>query len=435
MSAPQPKSDLASAPKIVTLGCRLNTLESQVMRDELVSAGINNAVVVNTCAVTLEAERQARQTIRRLRRENPDANIIVTGCAAQLDPERYGAMAEVDRVVGNAEKLSLETLLGNDRISVGDISALRETAGHLVAGLDGRTRAFVMVQQGCDNTCTFCIIPTARGHNRAVTIADITAQVKKLVGEGFKEVVLTGVDIAAYGDDLETEITLADVIKTVLAEVPKLQRLRLSSLDPARIDDQLIDLFKNEARLQPHIHLSLQAGDDMVLKRMKRRHRLADVAEVLARLKDARPDIAFGADLIAGFPTETEEMFANTLSSVRELGLTYLHVFPYSPRPKTPAAKMPQVDPAITKQRARVLRGEGERALEDHMKNLVGTAQSVLVEKQGFARTPCFAPVRIASRAEAGDIIKVQITQLIDGELHASPIDNGPATGQLNELV
>lgn len=421
MNAPQqkPQSKASLEPRIVTLGCRLNTLESEVMRDELQGADIQDTVVVNTCAVTVEAERQARQTIRRLRRENPDAHIIVTGCAAQLDPERFAAMAEVDRVVGNAEKLALETLMGNDRVSVGDISTVRETAGHLVAGLEGRTRAFVMVQQGCDNTCTFCIIPTARGHNRAVAIADITAQVQKLVAEGFKEVVLTGVDIAAYGDDLKEAATLADVIAEVLAQVPELKRLRLSSLDPARIDENLIALFENEPRLQPHVHLSLQAGDDMVLKRMKRRHRRQDVLEVLTRLKNARADIAFGADLIAGFPTETEDMFGQTRSAVGALGLTYLHVFPYSPRPGTPAAKMPQVDPAIAKGRAKKLRSEGERALEAHLNKLIDTTQAVLVEKQGFARTPCFAPVRISSKAEAGSIVDVKITGVIDGELHA----------------
>ncbi len=413
-----------AAPKIVTLGCRLNTLESEVIREQLIKAGTPNAVVVNTCSVTLEAERQARQTIRRLARENPDAKIIVTGCAAQLDPERFAKMIEVDRVVGNEEKLSAETLLGNDddsgegeSICVSDISAIRETSGHLVSGLEGRARAFVMVQQGCDNTCTFCIIPTARGHNRAVMLSDIVAQVKKLSAQGYNEIVLTGVDIAAYGDDLDQSINLADIIEAVLAQVPELPRLRLSSLDPARIDERIINIFATEPRLMPHVHLSLQAMDNMVLKRMKRRHSRELVLDVVGRLKTARPEIALGADIIAGFPTETDEMAKNTIGGVIKLGLNYFHVFPYSPRPGTPAEKMPQSDGATIKARAKTLRDVGEEQLEKRLASLVGETISVLVERPDSARSECFASVKLKTEQTPGKIIKVKIDGASDGQL------------------
>ena len=415
-----------AAPKIVTLGCRLNTLESEVMREQLIKAGTPNAVVVNTCAVTLEAERQARQTIRRLAKENPDAKIIVTGCAAQLDPERFAKMDEVDRVVGNEEKLSAETLLGNgpndgeddgENICVSDISTIRETSGHLVSGLEGRARAFVMVQQGCDNTCTFCIIPTARGHNRAVALSDIIAQVKKLSAQGYNEIVLTGVDIAAYGDDLSGDVALSDIIETVLQEVPELPRLRLSSLDPARIDDRIVNLFATEPRLMPHVHLSLQAMDNMVLKRMKRRHSRELVLDVVARLKAARPEMALGADIIAGFPTETDEMAKNTIGGVLELGLDYFHVFPYSPRPGTPAEKMPQSDRATIKARAKTLRDTGEVQLEKRLGALIGETISVLVERPESARSECFASVKLKTEQTPGKIIKVYIDGASDGHL------------------
>ncbi len=411
-----------ATPKIVTLGCRLNTLESEVMREQLIKAGTPNAVVINTCAVTAEAERQARQTIRRLARENPDARIIVTGCAAQLDPERFAEMDEVDRVVGNEEKLSSETLLGNDdddgkSICVSDISTIRETSGHLVSGLDGRARAFVMVQQGCDNTCTFCIIPTARGHNRAVALNDIVAQVKKLCAQGYNEIVLTGVDIAAYGDDLGHNVALTDIIETVLREVPKLPRLRLSSLDPARIDEPIVELFRTEPRLMPHVHLSLQAMDDMVLKRMKRRHNLGLVLDIANKLKTARPDMALGADIIAGFPTETDAMAENTINGVLKMGLDYFHVFPYSPRPGTPAEKMPQVDGKAIKARAKKLRDSGDAQLKKRLDGMIGKTISALVEKPSTARSECFAPVKLNSEQTPGEIIKVEIDSAADGQL------------------
>jgi len=411
---------------IVTLGCRLNTLESEVMRDEMAKAGVDDAVIVNTCAVTAEAERQARQTIRRIKRERPGARIIVTGCAAQLDPAKFAAMDEVERVVGNAEKLDGAKLFGAGQneatsIIVSDINEVTETAGHLVSGLDGRTRAFVMVQQGCDNGCTFCIIPAARGPNRSVPLEQIVAQVKKLVAAGHLEVVLTGVDIAAYGSD--TGLTdangtgLSTVISKVLGAVPDLARLRLSSLDPARLDDAFFSVLANEPRLMPHLHLSLQAADDMVLKRMRRRHTVADVRALVDRARTVRPDVVFGADLIAGFPTETDAMFATTLGNVENLGLQYLHVFPYSPRPGTPAARMPQVPGDAAKARAKQLRDAGEEILEHHLDSLIGTTQAVLVEKPTFGRTQTFAPVLLDGTYTAGALVHLDIVGVQSGEL------------------
>ncbi|MCR4378052.1 MAG: tRNA (N(6)-L-threonylcarbamoyladenosine(37)-C(2))-methylthiotransferase MtaB [Rhodospirillales bacterium] len=412
MSAPQ--APLKASPEIITLGCRLNTLESEVMRDELAKAGIVDAIIINTCAVTGEAERQARQTIRRLKRERPDARIIVTGCAAQLDPAKFAAMAEVDRVVGNADKLDAATLLGEGDILVSDIHQVRETAGHLVSGIEGRTRAFVMVQQGCDNSCTFCIIPAARGPNRAAPIDQITRQVAKLVAAGHNEVVLTGVDIAAYGADLglcgENGTGLTAVIRNVLAAAPQLKRLRLSSLDPARLDDDFFRLLADEPRLMAHLHLSLQAADDMVLTRMKRRHRVADIETLMARARAARPDVVFGADLIAGFPTETDDLFATTLTNISRWDVQYLHVFPYSARPGTPAARMPQVPGDVAKARAKHLRDAGDAALARHLQNLVGTVQPVLLEKPNFGRTESFAEVTLSGDGEPGTIIDVRLT-------------------------
>jgi len=415
---------------IITLGCRLNTLESEVMREEMAKAGVTDAVIINTCAVTAEAERQARQTIRRIKRERPTARIIVTGCAAQLDPAKFAAMDEVERVVGNAEKLIGAKLFGanaglgqNDPTSivVSDINEVKETAGHLVSGLDGRTRAFVMVQQGCDNDCTFCIIPAARGPNRSVALEQIVAQVEKLVTAGHLEVVLTGVDIAAYGSDTglanDHGTGLSTVIRAILNAVPDLARLRLSSLDPARLDDQFFDVLAHQPRLMPHLHLSLQAADDMVLKRMKRRHTVADVRAVVERARTVRPDTVFGADLIAGFPTETDEMFATTLGNVEDMGLQYLHVFPYSTRPGTPAARMPQVPGDVAKRRAKILRNAGDANLGRHLESLVGTSQMVLVEKSSFGRTETFAPVQLDGGHTPGELVRIAIGGVQGGEL------------------
>ena len=330
-------------PELVTFGCRLNTYESEVMRTHAKNAGLEDAIIFNTCAVTKEAERQARQAIRRARRDNPSAKIIVTGCSAQIDPDTYAEMGEVDKIIGNDLKLKAETwgLQGEEKALVNDIMVVKETAGHLIEGIEGQARAFIQVQNGCDHRCTFCIIPYGRGNSRSVPIGEIAAQVRKLVEGGYNEVVMTGVDVTSYGADLPGSPSLGQMIRRVLAQVPELPRLRLSSLDPVEIDDDLWHLIAEEPRLMPHLHMSLQAGDDMVLKRMKRRHLRQDAIDMCKRARDYRPDMVFGADIIAGFPTETDEMFQNTADIVEECDLTFLHVFPYSEREGTPAAKNP----------------------------------------------------------------------------------------------
>jgi len=390
------------------------------MRELGSEAGMADAIIVNTCAVTAEAERQARQTIRRLRRDNPAARIIVTGCAAQLRPEAFAAMPEVDRVLGNAEKLDLAALAdAGEPVQVADIMAVRETAPHLISGFEGRCRAFVQVQQGCDHRCTFCIIPFARGPNRAVPLEAIIRQVRRLVEGGYKEVVLTGVDICSYGKDTPGGPGLGRLARKILAEAPDLQRLRLSTLDPAAIDDDLYRLFAEEERLMPHLHMSLQAMDDTILKRMKRRHTAAQAMAAVARARRARPDAAFGADLIAGFPTETEEMFANTLTALGDLGLAFVHVFPYSPRPGTPAARMPQVPPATRKARAARLRAEGGKGLQRFLATQKGATARVLVERPRRGLSQHYASVRLGFDAQPGAIVEARVTGLGDGYLVA----------------
>jgi threonylcarbamoyladenosine tRNA methylthiotransferase MtaB len=386
---------------ILTLGCRLNSYESEVMRGHAEAAGLSDAVIVNTCAVTSEAVRQARQAIRRARRERPDATIIVTGCAAQIDPASFAEMPEVSRVIGNAEKMKAETFAAVDfladapRVQVNDIMTVREVAAHLVDGLDGRARAFVQVQTGCDHRCTFCIIPYGRGNSRSVPAGEVVDQVKRLVATGHYEIVLTGVDLTSWGADLPNAPKLGNLIARILKLVPDLKQLRLSSIDAIEIDDALFDLIAHEPRIAPHLHLSFQSGDDMILKRMKRRHSRADAINLCNRLRAQRPEIAFGADLIAGFPTETDEMFANTLASVDECGIDYLHVFPYSPRPGTPAAKMPQVARDVVKARAARLREKGAERLSLRLDRHAGLQVMALVEAGNRARLPDFAPVRI----------------------------------------
>jgi threonylcarbamoyladenosine tRNA methylthiotransferase MtaB len=389
-----------SSLDILTLGCRLNAYESEVMRGHAQAAGVEDAVIVNTCAVTAEAVRQARQAIRRARRERPNASIIVTGCAAQIDPASFAEMPEVTRVIGNAEKMKAETFAGmgitdTPRVQVNDIMSVRETAAHLVDGLDGRARAFVQVQTGCDHRCTFCIIPYGRGNSRSVPAGEVVDQVKRLVATGHYEIVLTGVDLTSWGADLPNAPKLGNLIARILKLVPDLEQLRLSSIDAIEIDEALFDLLAHEPRIAPHLHLSFQSGDDMILKRMKRRHSRADAINLCHRLRDARPDMAFGADLIAGFPTETDAMFANTLASVDECGIDYLHVFPYSPRPQTPAAKMPQVARDVVKARAALLRQKGGERLALRLGQHVGQTAMALVEAGGRARLSNFAPVRI----------------------------------------
>ncbi|HEV7691550.1 MAG TPA: tRNA (N(6)-L-threonylcarbamoyladenosine(37)-C(2))-methylthiotransferase MtaB [Hyphomonadaceae bacterium] len=396
---------------ILTLGCRLNSYESEVMRQHAAAAGLKDAVIVNTCAVTSEAVRQARQAIRRARRERPEASIIVTGCAAQIDPTSFAEMPEVTRVIGNAEKMKAETFaalgpglqLDTPRVLVNDIMSVRETAAHLVDGLDGRARAFVQVQTGCDHRCTFCIIPYGRGNSRSVPAGAVVDQVKRLVGTGHYEIVLTGVDLTSWGADLPNTPKLGNLVARILKLVPDLKQLRLSSIDAIEIDEPLFEALAHEPRIAPHLHLSFQSGDNMILKRMKRRHSRHDAINLCNRLREARPEMAFGADLIAGFPTETDAMFENTLASVDECGIDYLHVFPYSPRPQTPAAKMPQVARDVIKARAARLREKGTERLGLRLDRHVGTTAMALVEKGGRARLPDFSPVRIeGALPEAG---------------------------------
>ncbi|MFN8719312.1 MAG: tRNA (N(6)-L-threonylcarbamoyladenosine(37)-C(2))-methylthiotransferase MtaB [Rhodospirillales bacterium] len=410
--------------EIVTFGCRLNAVESEVMRGHARAAGLDDVVVVNTCAVTSEAERQARQAIRRLRRERPGATLIVTGCAAQIDPDRFAAMPEVDRVVGNDEKMKAETFatLDGPRVRVNDIMAVRETAPHLVEAFEGRARAFVQVQQGCDHRCTFCIIPYGRGNSRSVPIGEVVRQVRTLVEAGYREVVLTGVDVTSYGPDLPGAPRLGQMVRRLLAQVPDLPRLRLSSLDPVEIDDDLWRLIAEEPRLMPHLHLSVQAGNDLILKRMKRRHLRADAIDVCRRARDLRPEIAFGADLIAGFPTEDEAMFADTLNLVGEAGLTYLHVFPYSPRPGTPAAKMPQVPGAAIRERAARLRAAGAAAEAAFLAARVGSTAEALVEKPGLGRTEQFAEIEVDPSLPAGTLARARVGAVAGDRLVAERV-------------
>lgn len=415
----------ANDPQIVTFGCRLNIHESEVMREHARSAGMRDAIIFNTCAVTKEAERQARQAIRKARRENPDAKIIVTGCSAQANPAMYAEMAEVDQIIGNDLKLKAESwgVRHNDRVLVNDIMEVKETAGHLVSGFEGRSRAFVQVQNGCDHRCTFCIIPYGRGNSRSVPIGVIAEQVRALVAEGYKEIVFTGVDVTSYGPDLPGRPTLGQMIRRVLALVPGLPRVRLSSLDPVEIDEDLWKLIAEEPRLMPHLHLSLQSGDDMILKRMKRRHLRADVIALCNRARSLRPEIVFGADIIAGFPTETEEMFCNTLKIVEECDLTFLHVFPYSEREGTPAARMPQVPPAVRKERAARLRALGEEQMKKFLKQNANKVMQVIVEKDNFGRAENFAPVQIElienQHLQPGALAAVEILDMEDNTLKA----------------
>lgn len=400
---------------IITFGCRLNAVESEVMRRHATRAGLEDLVIVHTCAVTAEAERQARQAIRRASRERPQARIVVTGCAAQINPEAYRGIAGVERLIGNDRKLAAGTwaALATRRSEVepiGDIMAVEVAHDTPIDGIEGRTRAFLSVQNGCDHRCTFCVIPYGRGNSRSVPLADAVAQAQRLVETGHQELVLTGVDLTSYGRDLEDQPNLGRLVGAILDAVPDLPRLRLSSLDPAEIDAELFSCLASEPRVMPHVHLSLQAGDDLILKRMKRRHLRGDVIELCLRLRQARPGITFGADMIAGFPTENEAMFAQTLSIVDEAGLTFLHVFPYSPRPGTPAARMPQLPKPVVKERAARLRAAGEAALERFLAREVGQRRRVLVERQNRGHTEHFAPLRLTHETPAGTLAEVTVT-------------------------
>lgn len=414
----------AKDPELVTFGCRLNTYESEVMRGHAKAAGMEDVIIFNTCAVTKEAERQARQAIRRAKKTNPSAKIIVTGCSAQIAPEMYAEMPEVDRIIGNDLKLKAETwgAPSEERIIVNDIMSVTETASHLVEGFEGRARAFIQVQNGCDHRCTFCIIPYGRGNSRSVPIGEIAAQVRALVASGYNEIVMTGVDVTSYGSDLPGEPKLGQMIRRVLALVPELPRLRLSSLDPVEMDDDLWKLIAEEPRLMPHLHMSLQAGDDMILKRMKRRHLRADAIAMCERARSYRPDIAFGADIIAGFPTETDEMFANTLNIVEECDLTFLHVFPYSERPGTPAAKMPQVPHEKRKERAALLREAGVKQVNKFLNAHIGAERTVVTERDDYGHTEHFAPVKLDKKLTPGSLIRVKIEKLADNQTLAGTV-------------
>jgi len=402
--------------EIVTFGCRLNAFESDVMRRLTAEAGLRHAVIVNTCAVTAEAERQARQAIRRARREHPNARIIVTGCASTLAPDRYAALPEVDLVLDNTAKLKPESYSGLSphpplaEASGSPSPAVRERVPEAKprAGEGVRARAYLQVQQGCDHRCTFCIIPYARGPSRSVPLDHIIAEARALLAAGYREIVLTGVDLTAYGADLPEKRTLGQMVRRLLAALPELPRLRLSSLDPSEIDDDLWDALADEPRLMPHLHLSLQSGDDLILKRMKRRHSRAQAIAAARRARELRPDIALGADLIAGFPTETDDMFRRSLEIVAECGIAFVHVFPYSPRPGTPAARMPQLDPALVKERAARLRAAGTAALNTELLSRIGRDSDVLIEAPGRGRADCYAAVRFDGALDPGTVTRMR---------------------------
>ena len=403
---------------VITFGCRLNAYESEAIRAR--AAGLEDAIIVNTCAVTAEAVRQSRQRIRKLRRERPGARIIVTGCAAQTEPDTYAKMDEVDLVLGNGEKLNAAHYFGSGkRVIVNDIMSIKETASQFVESFDGRARAFLQIQNGCDHRCTFCIIPYGRGNSRSVGMGAVVEEARRLAANGYGEIVLTGVDLTSYGADLPGEPTLGALVRKILRLVPELKRLRLSSIDSVEADDELMGAIAEEERLMPHFHLSAQSGDDMILKRMKRRHSRADTIAFCQKVRALRPEAAFGADLIAGFPTETKEMFENTLRQVDDAGLSMLHVFPFSPRKGTPASRMPQVARAEIRDRAARLRQKGAEALAARFASMRGSEQMLVTEKPGLGRTACFAPVTFSGAADG--FVRVRITGagsgLLTGEI------------------
>jgi threonylcarbamoyladenosine tRNA methylthiotransferase MtaB len=428
--------------EVVTFGCRLNAYESEAVKARANEAGLKDAIIFNTCAVTSEAVRQSRQAIRRAARENPAKKIIVTGCAAQTEPETYSGMDEVDAVLGNSEKLDARSYFDlGERVRVNDIMSVRETAPQFVDSFDGHTRAFLQVQNGCDHRCTFCIIPYGRGNSRSVPMGALVAEARRLTDKGFAEIVLTGVDLTAYGADLPGKPTLGQLVAKILKLVPGVKRLRISSIDSIEADPELMRTIAEEDRLMPHFHLSVQSGDDMILKRMKRRHSRTDTIAFCDTVRRLRPEASFGADLIAGFPTETDAMFENSLKLVDDAGLTFLHVFSYSARKGTPAARMPQLNGAIIKERTARLRAKGNVAVAARNAALVDTTQTLLMEKGGIGRTPCFMPVRPVTLRqaqgegfakplmlslskheshEAGTFVDVRITHIEDNHLIAA---------------
>jgi threonylcarbamoyladenosine tRNA methylthiotransferase MtaB len=399
--------------ELQTFGCRLNTFESEIMRGHAEKAGLDNAIIFNTCAVTAEATRQARQAIRKAHKEKPDAQIIVTGCAAQTDPDMFASMPEVSRVLGNEEKLQASAWLkqsNRPRVDVSDIMVVRETRPPMIDRMATRTRAFVQVQNGCDHRCTFCIIPFGRGNSRSVPIVDAVEQIRRLVAMGHAEVVLSGVDLTSWGADLDGAPKLGKLLSSILNKVPDLKRLRLSSIDSIEADDEMVDVITSDIRVMPHLHLSLQSGDNMILKRMKRRHSREHTIAFCQMLRDKRHDMVFGADIIAGFPTETDEMFENSLNIIDECGLTFLHVFPYSQRPGTPAAKMPMVEQSVIKRRASLLRARGEARLATFLKNEIGTTRNILVETASTGRTEHFALAKFETAMVPGALVQMRVT-------------------------
>lgn len=414
--------DVNREPRFITFGCRLNAYESEAMAAHAQAAGLDDTIFVNSCAVTAEAVRQTRQAIRRARRENPNARIIVTGCAAQIEPETFAAMPEVDHIIGNEEKMRAATYAEltdplTARVVVDDIMSIREASASPVMEGSGRARAYVQVQNGCDHRCTFCIIPYGRGPSRSIVPVTVVEQVRTLVERGFHEVVLTGVDITAYGTDLSEEMTLGTLVRMILRQVPELPRLRLSSIDTIEADETLLCVLAEEERLMPHLHLSLQAGDDLILKRMKRRHLRDQAVGFCEEARRLRPDIVFGADIIAGFPTESEDMFANSLKLVEDCRLTFLHVFPFSPRSGTPAAKMPQLDRRVVKERAERLRLKGRAALDSYLATCHGRSVEVLVEEPTVGRTPQFAEITLDKAATPGSLVTASIMGHDSGRL------------------
>ena len=421
---------IVSTPKLSTLGCRLNAYETEAMRELVTSAGLNDAVIINTCAVTSEAVRKSKQEIRKLRKENPKAKLIVTGCAAQIDPNGFGNMGEVDFVIGNSEKMLKETWsqfsdekeFGTEKIKVDDIMSVSETAGHLIDGFGSRSRAYVQVQNGCDHRCTFCIIPFGRGNSRSVPAGVIVDQIKRLVDKGFNEVVLTGVDLTSWGEDLPNSPKLGDLIMQILKLVPDLSRLRISSIDSIEVDENLMKAIATEKRLMPHLHLSLQHGDNLILKRMKRRHSRDDAIKFCEDARKLRPEITFGADIIAGFPTETDEHFENSVNLIKDCELTWLHIFPYSPREGTPAARMPQVNGGQIKRRAAVLRGLGAKQIQSHLSSQLGKDHNILMENTYMGRTEQFTEVKFDKEQIEGSIVLGKITNTNDKQLFATAI-------------
>ncbi len=411
--------------KFSTLGCRLNSYETESMRNMVGTVGLNNAVVINTCAVTHQAVSKSRQEIRRLRRENPNSTLIVTGCAAQIDPMGFSKMVEVDFVLGNSEKMRPEIWsnlasgapVESERVQVDDIMSISETASHLIDGFGTRSRAYVQIQNGCDHRCTFCTIPFGRGNSRSVPAGVVVEQIKSLVQKGFNEIVLTGVDLTSWGADLPTHPKLGNLITRILKLVPDLSRLRISSIDSIEVDEEFLDAIATERRLMPHFHLSLQHGDDLILKRMKRRHLRADAILFCEKVRTLRPEVTFGADIIAGFPTESDEHFENSIKLVEECGLTWLHIFPYSKREGTPAARMPQIDGRIIKSRAELLRSLGKKVRSKHLREQIGRKHKVLMESSVLGRTEQFAEVLFASPKQEGSIVDATISDASNSQL------------------